>query len=176
MGDNRRCRAFAAFVEDTFPQAHCVADIAGGTGQLSFWLHELGKESTIVDPRETRLPSWLRRKLRKQSRSEGRLIEVPRLRASVEEADLDSFDLLVAMHPDEATEPALRQALDKDMDFAIVPCCVFPMDGVRRSQEEWPLYRASLAPGIETTTLPMTGANTVLWRRRGHAAGRHAVP
>jgi len=28
MGDNRRCRAFAAFVEDTVPQAHRVADEA----------------------------------------------------------------------------------------------------------------------------------------------------
>jgi hypothetical protein len=95
MGDNRRYRAFAAFVEDTVPQAHRVAD--------------------------------------------------------------------------EATEPALRQALDDGMDFAIVPCCVFPMDGVKRSQDEWPLYLASLAPGIETTALPIVGGNTVLWRRRGHA-------
>lgn len=169
MGDSRRCRAFAAFVDDTFPQAQRVVDIAGGRGQLSFWLHELGKEPTIIDPRETRLPGWLRRKLRKQSLYEGRLVQVQRLCKTVEEVDLSGFDLLVAMHPDEATEPALRQALDHDMDFAIVPCCVFPMDGVKRSREEWPLYLASLAPGIETAILPIDGANTVLWRRRGHA-------
>ncbi|MCZ6644105.1 MAG: hypothetical protein O7F71_21225 [Gammaproteobacteria bacterium] len=169
MGDSRRSRAFAAFVEETFPQTQRIADIAGGSGQLSFWLHELGKEPTIIDPRETRLPSWLRRKLRKRSLREGRLIQVKRLRRTVEEADLDNFDLLVAMHPDEATEPALRQALDNDMDFAIVPCCVFPMDGLKRSREEWPLYLASLAPGIETADLPIDGANTVLWRRREHA-------
>lgn len=168
MGDNQRSRAFAAFVDEAFPQAQRVADVAGGTGQLSFWLHDLGKTPTIVDPRETRLPSWLRRKLRKQSLREGRHVQVPRLRKTVEQADLGNFDLLVAMHPDEATEPALRQALDNDMDFAIVPCCVFPMDGTKRTREEWPLYLASLAPGIETATLPIEGANTVLWRRRGH--------
>lgn len=135
---------------------------------MSFWLHRLGKEPTIIDPREARLPGWLRRKLRKQSIREGRLIQPDRLHKTVEETDLGSFDLMVAMHPDEATEPALRRALDHDMDFAIVPCCVFPMDGVRRSRQEWPLYLASLAPGIETTKLPIDGANMVLWRRRGH--------
>ena len=169
MGDSRRSKAFAGFVQETFPQSQRIADIAGGSGQLSFWLHELGKEPTIIDPCETRLPSWLRRKLRKQSLREGRLVQVPRLRKTIEEVNLDSFDLLVAMHPDEATEPALRQALDHDMDFAIVPCCVFPMDGVKRSREEWPHYLASLAPGIETAALPIAGANTVLWRRRRHA-------
>jgi len=170
MGDSQRSRIFAAFVEETFPQAQRIADIAGGCGQLSFWLHELGKEPTVIDPRDVRLPSWLRRKLRKQSIREGRVIQFERLRQPVEEADLGSFDLLVAMHPDEATEPALKQALESDLDFAIVPCCVFPMDGIRRSREEWPFYLASLAPGIEMVDLPMDGANTVLWRRSEAAA------
>ncbi len=169
MGDNQRSRVFAAFIHDTFPQAHRIVDVAGGRGHLSFWLHELGKVPTIIDPCASQLPSWLRRKLRKQSLYEGRLIQVQRLRMAIEEADLKDFDLLVAMHPDEATEPALRQALDKDMDFAIVPCCVFPMDGIKRSRQEWPRYLASLAPGIETGTLPIDGASTVLWRRREQA-------
>ena len=42
MGDKRRFREFAYFIHRTFPQATSVADVAGGRGELAFWLHELG--------------------------------------------------------------------------------------------------------------------------------------
>ena len=89
---------------------------------------------------------------------------IDRLKKSIEEIDLNPFDLVVAMHPDKATEPTLRKAIEHDRDFAIVPCCVYPMDGKRRSSEEWILYLASLGSGIRTTHLPISGANIVLWR------------
>lgn len=36
------------------------------------------------------------------------------------------FSLVVAVHPDQATDPALEYALEAGAAFAIVPCCVFP--------------------------------------------------
>lgn len=36
------------------------------------------------------------------------------------------FSLVVACHPDQATDPALDYALEAALPFAIVPCCVFP--------------------------------------------------
>lgn len=36
------------------------------------------------------------------------------------------FSLVLACHPDQATEPALEYALEEGLPFAIVPCCVFP--------------------------------------------------
>lgn len=165
MGDKRRFRRFAEFIEQTFPEATTIADVAGGRGELSFWLHEIGRRPVIVDPRKAALPRWIRRKLRKQSIRSGRLVTIERLKRPVERVDLGTFDLVAALHPDGATEPALRGALRHGVAFAIVPCCVFALDGVKRSREEWVAYLVSLAPGVRVAELPISGANLVLWRR-----------
>ncbi len=170
MGDYNRFRRFAEFIESTFTEAHRIADVAGGQGELAFWLHELGKKPIIIDPRQTALPRRIRKTLRKKAVQRGRLARIDRLKKSVEEIDLSPFDLVVAMHPDKATEPTLRKAIEYDLDFAIVPCCVYPMDGKRRSSEEWIFYLASLGSGIRTGHLPISGANTVLWRKCASAA------
>ena len=165
MGDKRRFRIFAQFIQDTFPQAINVADIAGGHGELSFWLSEMGKCPVIIDPRDAIIPRWVRRTLRKRALHTGVETPIARIVAPVEQVDLGRFDLLAALHPDEATEPALRAALHYDIDFAIVPCCVFPIDGIKRSRQEWMAYLASQAPGIQITALPINGANMALWHK-----------
>ena len=88
--------------------------------------------------------------------------------------DLRAFDLIVALHPDEATEHVVRAAIALGKDFAVVPCCSFPIDGVRRSTESWREYLASLSSEIVTTRLPVDGANTVLYRRAPRASSRAA--
>ncbi len=166
VGDVRRFREFASFIVRTFISAHHIADIAGGHGDLAYWLHELGRHAVIIDPREA---TFSRRRihhaLRKQAVRSGRLVSIERQRVLIEDVGLSEFDLIVALHPDEATEPALRAAVAHGIDFAIVPCCVFPLDGVRRTQEEWLHYLASLAPGVQVSKLPIAGANVVLWKR-----------
>jgi hypothetical protein len=80
---------------------------------------------------------------------------------------------VVALHPDQATERAVRAAIKGGKSFAVVPCCVFPVDGVRRSREEWLKHLSMLVPGIAEATLPMDGANVVLyWRANGSIAAR----
>jgi hypothetical protein len=39
---------------------------------------------------------------------------------------LADCDVLVGMHPDQATEPIIDAALALGKSFAVVPCCVFP--------------------------------------------------
>jgi hypothetical protein len=165
MGDKQRFNVFAQFIQSTFPRAIDIADIAGGHGELSFWLHELGKRPVVIDPRDAVFPRWVRRRLRKRAMRTGAGVTIARMIASVEQVDLSRFDLLVALHPDEATEPALRAALHFGIDFAIVPCCVFAIDGVGRSRSEWVAYLASQAPGIQSGALPLDGANIVLWHK-----------
>ncbi|MFC1601159.1 methyltransferase [Candidatus Sumerlaeota bacterium] len=165
MGDSHRHWELAKFVARTFPEATRVADVAGGHGVVAFFLRELGLASTTIDTRDTGLPRRMRRQLRKRSVAQGRLIEVPRIVADIRELDLSEFDLVVALHPDEATEPTVRAAVEQHKAFAIVPCCVFSLDGVKRSREGWVDYLASLAPGATTDTLPIDGANKVVWRR-----------
>ena len=175
MGDPRRFQVFARFLRTTFPAATTVADVAGGHGELAFWLAELGLRPTIVDPRPATFPRWIHRTLRKRARRTGRRLEIERLLAPVEDVDLRAFDLVAALHPDEATEPAVQAAVAHGVDFAVVPCCVFPLDGIRRSRAAWLAHLTSLAPGARVTTLPIGGANDVLWwRARTH--GSPAAP
>ncbi len=168
VNDRRRFRAFANFIHDTYPDVKTIADVAGGHGNVAYYLYEFGYDATIIDCRETRLPGKMHRALRKLSVKRRKLVEIPRLVERVQDVDLRRFDLIVGLHPDDATEHALRTALKYDKDFAIVPCCVFPIDGVKRSTADWLEYLASISPDIMRATLPIEGANVVLYRC-GHA-------
>jgi hypothetical protein len=170
MGDPRRFEVIARFLRITFPTATTVADVAGGHGELAFWLAELGLHPTIVDPRPATFPRWVHRTLRKRAVRGGpgnRPASIARLLTVVEDVDLRPFDLMAALHPDAATEPAVRAAVAQGVDFAVVPCCVFPLEGLRRSRTAWLTHLASLAPGVQVSVLPIGGANVVLWRRSG---------
>jgi hypothetical protein len=167
--DRRRFRAFADFIHNTFPGHPRIADVAGGRGDLSYHLHELGLDSTIVDNRPARPSPWIHRALRKKSRAQGKLTQLARLVAKVEDIDLHDYDLIVGLHPDEATEHIVLSAVKHGRAFAVVPCCVFPLDGVKRSRQDWQDYLASLAPGTKTATLPINGANVVLYRFKATA-------
>src|SRR5688500_5799224 len=128
MGDRRRFEVFARFLRTTFPTATTVADVAGGHGELAFWLADLGLHPTIIDPRPATFPRWIHRTLRKRALRHGRPLSIERRLASVEDVHLRRFDLVAALHPDAATEPAFRAAVAHGVDFAVVPCCVFPLD------------------------------------------------
>ena len=162
--DSRRFCAFADFIHNTYPTVKTVADIAGGRGNLSYYLHKLGYNSTIIDSRFTKLPAWMIKTLRKLSVKKGKLIEIPRIVNKVQDVDLSSFDLVVGLHPDEATEHVIIKAIKYNKSFAIVPCCVFPIDGKKRSEINWIEYLASLAPNIKEAELPINGARKVLYR------------
>jgi hypothetical protein len=165
MGDVNRAIEFADFLHTTFPDARRIADIAGGHGELSFWLHEFGRTSVVIDPRPSRLPPKLARELRKRAVRTGEITTIERRTVGIEDVDLTEFDLVAALHPDQATEPAIRAAIAADVAFAVVPCCVFAMDGRPYTREGWLEYLAALAPGIRRAELPIWGARTVLWRR-----------
>jgi hypothetical protein len=166
MGDGRRFVVFARFLREAFPEAKSVADVAGGRGLLSIELRQLGFAPTIIDPRlATNLPHRVRKELRKEALRTGRVPRVPRLQARLEELDLSPFDLVAGLHPDQATEPLVRRATELGKPFAIVPCCVMPLDGIGRSYDVRVAYLAGLAPGSWQAELAMEGARTVIWWR-----------
>ena len=164
MGDIRRFPAFAGFIKEHFPYAQKIADVAGGIGNLSYYLRESGFDSTVIDTRDVRLPSRFRRNLRKQSIKQGVDIQIQRVVGEIQKTDLEPFDLIVALHPDEATEHTMRVAIRLEKNFAVVPCCVFPIDGVKRSEEKWVEHLMSLSDDIQMAKLPIGGANRVLYR------------
>jgi hypothetical protein len=165
MGDKARAEVFATFIWKEFPEAVSIADVAGGHGDLSYWLAIGGRAPTIVDPRAARFPKWIQRDLRKRRVRGERTSPIRRLVARVEDVDLREFDLVVALHPDQATEPTILGCLASGVDFAIVPCCVFPIDQTRYTQEGWVNYLVSLAPGTRCVQLPIRGANTAIFSR-----------
>lgn len=137
----RRQRAvvFTQFVLDTFGPGtltHGVLDVAGGRGEVSMALSELGINSLVIDPREHAgcLNPRLRRVMKKQN--------LPKLQAwhvffppdavtlQSQEAEefltfLNSARVVLGLHPDEATEGIVDWAIEQKRGFCIVPCCVF---------------------------------------------------
>ena len=63
----------------------------------------------------------------------------------------------------QATEPIIDTAIASRRPFAVVPCCVFPLDGSRMSFGEWVTYLASKHPNIQSTFLNFAGKNRVLY-------------
>lgn len=91
----------------------------------------------------------------------------------------DDCQLVIGMHPDEATDPIVEISLRRNKPFAIVPCCVywrlFPhrrtRDGEQvRSVEQLGEYLVDLAPKgkIRKAELDFPGRNTVLYTLPDH--------
>jgi hypothetical protein len=82
-------------------------------------------------------------------------------------------DVLVGMHPDQATEPIMDAAIELGKPFAVVPCCVFPelfperrtKDGDSvRTYVQFLDYLVAKHPDIKLAYLPFKGRNRVVYR------------
>ena len=49
-------------------------------------------------------------------------------------------NIIIGMHPDQATEPIVDMALKYQMPFAVVPCCVFAHENPHRRLKSEPRY------------------------------------
>lgn len=103
MGDSKRFKVTAKFLAENFKPCS-VADVAGGRGSLSKELAQYGFECTVIDPRHDQMPS-LKAMHRKFDR---RLAK--------------KFDLIIGLHPDEATEELCVTAAS-GARVVIIPCC-----------------------------------------------------
>lgn len=106
-GDPDRFEAVASLVAATFGRSvRYVADVAGGQGQLARELRKRhGYEAEVVDPRPHRLRGVA-----------GATEAFTPDRASY-------YDLVVGLHPDEATRPVVESAVVRPI--VVVPCCNF---------------------------------------------------
>lgn len=184
---------FAAWLVQTFGLARLaggsgVLDIAGGRGELSFHLQCMhGIPATVMDPRPEAVLCKAHRKrisaLARERNCSPQAVKFRHIRteftadlatsAEPELSDLvNRAAMVVAMHPDEATEPALVTALALRKPFAIVPCCLFARQNPHRVHlDGGPVntyarlldYLQAKNPGIQRTRLPFDGRNVVLW-------------
>jgi len=150
-----RAQALSTFLKIHFPPhalTH-VIDVAGGRGDVSAALIRTGQAATatcvepvarvshddsdakaddakaadathsrVVDDEATRAVKHI-----------NAYVNFPKNCPEVEKA-LETATIIVAMHPDEATEAAVCLAASKRIPFAVVPCCVFPSLFARRRQ------------------------------------------
>ena len=101
-----------------------VLDIAGGKGLISYFLTtKYDIKCKIVDPRGATLPKPKIKELKKKNI----IIEEERKMFKLDTCDelIKGCSLIIGMHPDEATVDIVDVALNKKINFAVVPCCVF---------------------------------------------------
>jgi hypothetical protein len=106
-GDPARFDVLARFIFDRFGRdVHHIADVAGGQGMLSRILNKkYNYASEVVDPR-----GWTLRGV------DGRPSEFS-------QDDATFYDLVVGLHPDEATRAVAEAAPVRPV--VLVPCCNF---------------------------------------------------
>lgn len=156
MGDNRRNRLMAELVAERFPDRDApVADVAAGRGHLKRALRLHGYRRIVCwDGRHRRAkgpPGWHSQIFDYRNAPRG-------------------YRLIVAMHPDEATDHAILYAAKHRVPFVVCPCCIKPSgteySGNPSNRAEWNRHLVAIAKAaqmdVETVTLPMEGCNIVL--------------
>ena len=156
MGDRNRFSAFADLIARNFAadRYRIIADIAGGKGELQCCLRQKGFADVITfDNRNAR------RRLKNityQKKLFNRNIEM-------------EFDLLIGLHPDEATDVIISEAAKRKIPFIVCPCCIkpqaFPYHG-QANYLAWVKHLQKLAESlnfkVKTTVLPIHGKNIVI--------------
>ena len=188
-----RAEVFAAWLDETFGRERLttVVDVAGGKGAVAAALLRRGaaKKATVIDP------VGLDRNHAgeaKQASVDDAFSEAVRLLkepfsyppSSTAKALLAEATCVVAMHPDEATEPAVCAAASLGLPFAVVPCCIFASKFPHRRQfwkcdpaqakrgvKDWDTFCAYLAEratalgscDVKMETLALVGRNKVVY-------------
>jgi len=131
MGDPRRFDLFARLIKSIFsPTIYpLIADIAGGKGHLQTALREHGFKPTTFDKRAYRKDRPGRFNYRYRY---------------FDDKINETFNLLVGMHPDEATDVIITQAAKRSIPFAVCPCCVMPETTILMQQYNYPNWLAHL--------------------------------
>jgi hypothetical protein len=188
----QRAQVFAQFVLQTFGVEALtpgVLDVAGGRGEVAMALAEAGVSALVIDPREHAgcLNPRLRRIMKKQNLSKLQAWHIffpPGVEClQSEEAKvfapmMNQAQVVLGLHPDEATEGIVNWAIEHRRGFCIVPCCVFArlFPGRRlvdpsvaagsrqvRTHQDLCTYLLRKHRGIRCTELNFEGMNTCLW-------------
>jgi hypothetical protein len=157
VGDPNRNAVFAAWVRRTFAHARSALVVADGNCLLA---HHLARKTRPMRVRvvEARLRSTTMRK--------GVLYEHGWFTPDSPVRE----DVVLGMHPDDATAAIILAAEAAGTSWAVVPCCVRgPESHGIGSYEHWLNRLESLAPDVQRSSLAMGGRCVVLWRRRPRA-------
>lgn len=108
MGDTNRNISFAAFIVKQFPNVKSVLVVADGEGELSKEIANYGLAVRVIEAKPRMKKSHVNVKYTKGWFTSDTKIDE---------------DLIVGMHPDEATGEILLGAKKQNKSYAVVPCC-----------------------------------------------------
>ncbi len=152
MGDKNRSTLMATLVSRHFPKAKKVLAVADGDGSLANRLANKGYDVIAVEAHPRQAKSRKGVDYRKGYFSHDDKIEA---------------DVIVGMHPDEATTPIIKWAIKNRKPFAVCPCCI-KGDGANavHTYSGWLKYLKSLGKRagyqVLELQLKMNGKNIVL--------------
>jgi len=109
-GDPRRFHFFAEYIAARIPRSAHIVDVASGRGIL---------QAALRERRFSHVTSWDRRRRSPYNRDGHRY---DWFRHDTQE----SYDAVVAMHPDEGTDHAILYTGHHQISAIICPCCVRP--------------------------------------------------
>ena len=151
MGDSKRNTIFASFIKRNYNRSQSILVVADGKGELSRELLSKGFSVRVIE---------------KKPRFEGNIPKgLQYTKGFFTENTPIKEDIIVAMHPDEATSEVVLTAKKNKKRFAIVPCCYKGRfsDGISSSQT-WINRLKKLYGGFtRETILPFSGKNVVLF-------------
>jgi hypothetical protein len=106
-GDPERFEIMAQFIFDRYgSRVHYIADVAGGQGMLSRILNkQYHYHSEVIDPKGSAI------------------LGVPNRKAEFSPDLAGFYDLVIGLHPDQATRAVAEAALFRPV--VLVPCCNF---------------------------------------------------
>ena len=145
-GDPQRFDALAAFIDERYgSDVQYIADVAGGQGMLSRVLRKkYNYDCEVVDPR-----GWT-------------LKGIPNRAEEFGAGMADYYDLIVGLHPDEATRAVAEGALVRPA--IVIPCCNFWSEeklGRDELVEEIEEYYRENGVGYERVIFPFKGPKNV---------------
>jgi hypothetical protein len=158
MGDPARFRLMADLIAIEFPDRSAeVADVAGGKGYLKAELYRRGYR---------RVTCWDRRHRHAKGRPGQRYQLFDHANAP------RGYDLVVALHSDEATDHAILYAAHRRVPCVVCPCCITPSAEPYKGRRTWDAWNAHLVTlaltnrmRVTTLTLPMAGRAFVMIAR-----------
>jgi hypothetical protein len=139
-GDPARFPVLVSLIVERFGRdVRYIADVAGGRGMLTSLLRKKNYDAVVIDPR-----GW-------------RLRRVPGVEAAFDPRDASYYDLVVGLHPDQATQAVALSALVTRT--VLVPCCNFwdrsQRLGTRSLVDAIEGFYRSHGVGVERVTIPL---------------------
>ena len=154
MGDPNRNILFAQFIKKRFPKARRVLCVADGKGGLARSLANKGFEVTVTENK----PRFEGKKHNRITYKEGWF----------DRNTMVLEDIVVGMHPDEATAEIILAGEKSKKPWAVVPCCIKGdwtiIHGISGFLD-WVRKLKTLCGYCSEYVLKMQGKNLVLYKR-----------